>query len=175
MEDRELIYRIQRGQKELLNVVAEKYYDDIYRFCLYLTGQPEDSYDLTQETFYRLIRYVEHYRYKNLKGYLLTIARNLCTDYFRCQKEIPGNTAASISDGYEDSSLVELLEREYLTEQLQKLPTMQREAIVLYYYNNLRMKDVAKITGVGLSAVKSRIRQGTEKLRKIMREDGYER
>ena len=86
MNDRELIREIQRGKKEYLNTIAEKYYDDIYRFCCYQTGSRQDAGDLTQETFLHFIRSVEHYRYRNLKGYLLTIARNVCMDYFRSAK-----------------------------------------------------------------------------------------
>ena len=81
MKDRELIRRTQNGQKQYLNMVAEKYYNDIYYFCCYQTGGREDAYDLAQETFLRFIRYVDRYQYRNLKGYLLTIAMNLCRNY----------------------------------------------------------------------------------------------
>ena len=83
MEDRELIRRIQNGQTEYLNDVAARYYDDIYYFCCYQTGSREDAYDLAQDTFLRFIKYVDHYQYRNLKGYLLTIAMNLCREYLR--------------------------------------------------------------------------------------------
>ncbi len=82
MDDRKAIKEIKKGNKEYLNLLAEKYYDDIYRFCCYQTGDPDSSYDLAQETFLRFIRYVDICRCKNLKGYLLTIARNVCYDYF---------------------------------------------------------------------------------------------
>ena len=62
MEDRELIRQIQNGQKQYLNVIAEKYYNDIYYFCCYHTGCREDAYDLAQETFLRFIRYVDRYQ-----------------------------------------------------------------------------------------------------------------
>lgn len=83
MEDREMIRRIQNGQKEYLNQIAEKYYNDIYYFCCYQTGSLEDAYDLAQDTFLQFIRYVDNYKYQNLKGYLLTIAMNLCRNYIR--------------------------------------------------------------------------------------------
>lgn len=51
MEDKELIYKIQHGNKELLEELIKKYYDDIYKFCYYKTGNALISYDLTQETF----------------------------------------------------------------------------------------------------------------------------
>ena len=89
MEDRELMRRIQHGQKEYLNDIAKKYYDDIFYFCCYQAGSREDAYDLAQETFVRFIRYVEHYRYQNLKGYLLAIAMNLCRNYIREKSQAP--------------------------------------------------------------------------------------
>ena len=83
MEDKELIYRIQHGEKELLEELIQKYYDNIYRFCYYKTGNASISYDLTQETFLKLIKYIESYKHKGkLKNYILTIAVNVCNNYF---------------------------------------------------------------------------------------------
>ena len=152
MEDRELIRRIQNGQKEYLNEIAEKYYDDIYYFCCYQTGSREDAYDLAQETFLRFIRYAEQYRYRNLKGYLLTIAMNLCRRYFHetgrtrlvteTVENINGNAAGSgraaagditASEGRETDTTVQAMEEleqsRLLAEALLKIPDIQREAI----------------------------------------------
>lgn len=82
MQDKEIIRRIQQGNKELLRDVIEKYYDEILRFCIYQIKDPAYACDLTQETFYRFIRCVDTYQYKNLKKYLIAIARNLCVDYW---------------------------------------------------------------------------------------------
>lgn len=181
MDDRTLIYKIQRGQKELLNEIAEKYYDDIYRFCCYLTGQREDSYDLAQETFLKFIRYVEHYRYRNLKGYLLTIARNVCMDYLRQEKRgfltvLAGEAEEdSICQGAKEESrdeISELVERQFFWEELRKLPQIQREALILYYYSGMKIREIAAITGVSISTIKSRLRQGMEKMKKSMEENG---
>lgn len=87
MDDKELVRRIQNGQKEYLNVIADRYYDDIYNFCCYHSGNREDAYDLAQETFLRFIRYVGQYKYVNLRGYLLTVAMNVCRNYYRDKKE----------------------------------------------------------------------------------------
>ena len=174
MDDRTLIYKIQRGQKDLLNEIAEKYYDDIYRFCCYLTGHREDSYDLAQETFLKFIKYVDHYRYKNLKGYLLTIARNVSMDYLKRGKieilmEEPDEDHPPKKQS--EDEIAALVERQYFLEELQKLPEIQREALILYYYSGMKIREIAVITGVSNSTVKSRLRQGAEKLKKSMEED----
>ncbi len=171
MEDKELIRRIQNGQKEYLNEIAEKYYDDIYYFCCYQTGSREDAYDLTQETFLRFIRYVEKYRYRNLKGYLLTIAMNLCREYMRERGEVRQRLEAADNqdlDTLEDRKSRETMDRAensvLLSEALMRLTDIQREALILHYLCGYKNREIARMTGAGYRAVKSRVRQGIEKL-----------
>lgn len=167
MTDKELIQKVHNGSKEALNMIADRYYDEIYRFCLYLTGQETDSYDITQEVFLRFIKYVDSYEYRNLKGYLLIIARNLCRDYFHHKKD----TCCIEDDSYmgaEDTKLSNLENRMVLWQALQQLPVKQREIIVLKIYEELRFHEIAEILGCNQSTVKSRFRLGIKSLRKIM-------
>lgn len=207
MEERQWIKAIQRGDKRYFSDIAEKYYDDIFRFCAYQTGSREDACDLTQETFLRFIRYVESYRSKNLKGYLLTIAMNLCRNYHRTK----GREARRYEDGEgaaepagplesaehwrcagsegstdyalggfgggaqrtpEELALADERAR-LLSEALNELPDIQREAIILHYFQNMKYREIGRLTGVNLSTVKSRIRQGTDKLGKLLRREDF--
>lgn len=190
MDDRELIRRIQSGQKEYLNTVAEKYYDDIYYFCAYQTGSREDAYDLAQEAFLRFIRYVENYKYQNLKGYLLTIAMNLCRNYIREMARLPDalldvdadmgadgrayphtyaksqNVQRESPDSHPESSLV-------LAQALRKLPDVQREAVLLHHFYGYKNREIAHMTGASYAAVKSRVKQGLMKLQDLLNEEDF--
>lgn len=170
MTDKELIRKVHNGSKEALNTIVSRYYDDIYRFCLYLTGQETDSYDITQDVFLRFIKYVDSYEYRNLKGYLLIIARNLCRDYFHHQKD-----TSSIEDmaylGDIDLQLGRIEDRDLLSRALWQLPVKQREIIILRIYEELKFSEIAAILGCNLSTVKSRFRLGVTALRKIL-DDG---
>ena len=173
MEDRKLIREIQKGNKELLNVIAEKYYDDIYRFCCFQTGNPVQAYDLAQETFLKFIRMADRYQYRNLKGYLLTIARNCCIDYYRENaRSIPGVDEFP-EEGREDERLAGLELRECILQAIQQLPPEQREAVVLYYYYDIKLREIAQMTQTGVSTVKSRIRQGKLKLKRWIEEEEF--
>lgn len=186
MTDRELIRRVYAGDKDALNRIADRYYDDIYRFCLYLTGDGEESRDITQEVFLRFIKYMDSYTHRNLKGYLLIIARNLCRDYFGrkekegylCRtdpeplrgsgdagKEISGNSDSG------DSELAHAELRYLLHGILSRLPEEQREVIVLRFGEELKFKEIAKVVGCSQSTVKSRYRLAIARLRKEMSED----
>ena len=191
MDDRKMIKEIQNGRKEYLNLLAEKYYDDIYRFCCYQTGNPDFSYDLAQETFLRFIRYVDNYRYKNLKGYLLTIARNVCFDYFTgeaashrhltstpLEESAPEDPAGRRADGsgIQDDLLGVVIREErsrQLVQALMKLPDIQREVIVLHSLYGLKHREIAQITGTSPSTVKSRMKQGMDKLKRTLKKEDF--
>ena len=61
LKDSELTARVRRGETEWLDVLIERYYDGIFRFCCCKTGSREAAYDCTQETFLHLLRYLEAY------------------------------------------------------------------------------------------------------------------
>lgn len=70
--------------------------------------------------------------------------------------------------------LIEQEQHIRLKEALGKLPDMQKDAIFLRYFHNMKIKDIAKITGTNPSTVKSRISQGLNKLKIILLEDESE-
>ena len=187
MQDYELIKRIQRGEKQLFGQLVEKYYDDVFRFCYYQTGNEHNAYDCTQETFYHLMRFLDNYRERNhFKSYLIRIALNVCRDYFRKNssrlgQEINYGKWADGSDaesdmtakapsirGPEQETVLKIL----VQDGLMQLPEKQREAIILYYCQGYKLLEISKLTGVPLSTVKTRLYAGTEKLRQYFKQEG---
>ena len=70
MSDRKLLKKVRDGDKEALSDIIKQYYADIFRFCLYMIQNEEDSYDITQETFLKFMKYGTSYQRNNLKGLL---------------------------------------------------------------------------------------------------------
>lgn len=173
MTDQELVKKVHSGDKEALGAVIDRYYSDIYHFCLFLTGNREDSYDITQDVFLRFINYVAAYRHKNLKGYLFMIARNLCRDYFSGKKNTTVLEAAE--NVIQENRQMTAVEDEIVLGQiLQKIPEKQREVVVLRIYGEMKFHEIAKMLGCNVSTVKSRFRLGVENMRKWMEVDrGY--
>lgn len=174
MKDKELVQKIHSGNKEAMSIVVERYYTDIFRFCLYMIQSEEDAYDLAQETFLKFIKYGSSYQHNNLKGYLLTIARNMCFTYFR-ERKMPTCDVEEIENTVIDCDrLIEAEDYIYLRNILGELSQEVREVIILRIYEEMKFKDIAKIMGCGVSTAKSRYRLGVGQLKKIMEND-YER
>ncbi|MBD5393603.1 MAG: RNA polymerase sigma factor [Lachnospiraceae bacterium] len=170
MTDKELIRKVHSGDRKAFSLIAERYYDEIYRFCRYYTGHEEDAYDITQEVFLRFIKYADSYRHRNLKGYLLMIARNLCRDYFFHKTEILQLEAVPDHGEY-DKAIEELADQLHLQKILMELPDQQKEVIVLKTIGELKFREIAQITGCNLSTVKSRYRIGIAAVKKRMEDE----
>lgn len=166
MTDKELIRKVQKGNKDVLNLVVEKYYNDIYRFCLYLTGDELESYDITQTVFMRFIQYVHSYKCMNLKGYLMIIARNLCRDFWaHSHKSIVTYDSEQLESAATENKMEEVVDHMYLCELLRKLSMEQREVIILHLYENMKFKDIAYMIGSNSSTIKSRYQAGIAKMK----------
>lgn len=179
MQDSELIKRIRQGERALFGELADRYYDDIYRYCYYQTGDEHAAWDCAQETFCHLMRFLDSYTERGqFRAYLLRIALNVCRDYFRRNGRDDlsyadlSDTASSGDSLYQPSSEKQAVNAALIQDALSSLPEPQREAVVLFYYHGYKQREIARITGVPLSTVKTRLRAGTEKLKERLQRDG---
>ena len=175
-KDSELTARIQRGETEYLDLLIERHYDGIFRFCLCKTGDREAAYDCAQETFLHLLRYLEAYtEQKKFKAWLYRLASNVCMDYFRKEARAPAGEEALETLWKEDAGFEQIEHRELVGTALNQLSENQRETIVLYFFHGFKLREIAEITDAKMSTVKSRFRQGMEKLKAYMEKESGER
>jgi len=137
-------------------------------------GDP-DAWDI----FLKLVESLPRYRFiGKFQNYLYTMAVNTCNNYLKKrhieQIELTDNFTTDL-----DTSLIDEILHDERKETVQKaldlLPEIQREVVILRYYHDLKVKDIATITGVGVSTVQSRIYQGLRKLEKVLeREEFYD-
>lgn len=154
------------GDSDARAAVYQKYYGDVYRYCVYRTVSLYDAEDAAQETFLRLYRYSD-IQIKNPKAYILKVASNVCSYYFRhhsstCEldESIPAHMEVD-----EDQQAVRRA--------IAALPDDAREIIILYYYNDLKLSHIAEILSLPLSTVKSRLVRGRLKLKQILIQEGF--
>lgn len=173
-----LIQKAQKGDTEALEKLIDWYYDNIFSYLFRKVGSIELAEDLTQEVFLRLVKTLSRYRPTGkFSNYVFTIAVNAANDYFRKNKLFIHEelNSVDIDAGIDiEGILIEQEQHIRLKEALEKLPDMQKDAILLRYFHNMKIKNIAKITGTNPSTVKSRISQGLNKLKIILLEDESE-
>lgn len=172
MQDYELIKRIRQGERALFGQLADKYYDDIFRYCYYQTGNEQAAWDCTQDTFCHLIRFLDNYTERGkFKSYLLRIALNACRDYYRKSKPellYEELSEEKVVDSYASAFEGQTERKLLISEALALLPDTQREAIILHFYYGYKIREIARITGTPLSTAKTRLRAGMQKLEKLI-------
>ena len=169
-----LIEKIKKGDTDAWEVLVNKYYNQIYCYCVRRCyGNRSVAADLTQDIFLKLVTSINSFRYSGkFYNYLFTIAVNTCNNY--CTKKSLNQTELNdsvFSIDVEKSMIDNIIENEnsiIIQKALDTLPDMQREAIILKYYHDFKVKDIAKTTGVSVPTAQSRIQQGLKKLSKLL-------
>lgn len=169
-----LIKRMKHGDEAAFDVFVRKYYEEILKYCCYHCFDITYAEDLAQETFIRFFTKLSDYRYiGKTKNYLYTIARNLCRDYYKKKKETPLeepviNEALGLNRNQEEV-IVDKMTIEWA---LRKLPDELYEIVVLYYFQELKLTEIASTLQISLPLVKYRIRSAKLQLEKMLREEG---
>ena len=171
---------LKRQNPELLDTLIELYQHRLLRYLLFLTGKREVAEDLFQETWMRvLLRGAQYNGTARFDTWLFTIARNLVIDLSR--KRVMASLD-EMSEGKEDdrpfevampgpSPLEQFQSRENCAEVgevLLKLEPSYREVLVLRFYEELSLEEIASVTRAPLSTVKSRLYRGLAALKPEM-------
>lgn len=178
ISDSELIKEITAGSHAAMEVLVARHYKSIYTYVYRLTGNYHLSCDVTQEVFIRMIKGLGAYR-ENGKfiNWLFKIAVNCCRDHCRSNAKQTSQLQTLSIDLPDDRDNVydifcRKTERERIKAALDSLPSLQREVIVLKFYHDLKIKEIAELTQASQSTVKSRLREGIAKLKIMLFNDG---
>lgn len=179
IEDYILIKRIQDGDPAAFEVLVRKYYQDIYSFCVRrCNGDTVLAADLTQETFLKLIEHIQRYRPTGkFINFLLTITVNTCNNNYKKKSfELVEMEVLAQQPDQTDLEASLLWQETALTVQqaLSQLPDFQKETIILRFYHDRKIREIADITGVSVPTVKSRLKQGLDKLKRYLDKEDLE-
>ena len=145
--------------------LARQYGPAVFRLAYARTGSRTDAEDIMQEVFVRLLRAKPEFTDReHARAWLLRVAANCANDWFRApwrRREGPLSEAIPAPEREEGGAVEAVL----------ALPAQYRAVVHLYYYEGLRVAEIAKITGKSESAVKSRLFRARALLREMLKED----
>ena len=126
--------------------------------------------DAVQETFVKAYRALPAFRGdSNLKTWLMRIAINTCRDMQRgswlkhLSRTVSLDQLAEPSESFSEDALAVNME-------IARLPGKLRETVLLYYYQNLKIEEVANVLGIAVSSASERLKRAKEKLRTALKE-----
>ncbi len=177
VSDESLMLQYQQGEQAAFETLYRRYKDVLYRYFLKHCSNQQQSEELYQEVWIKLINSTARYKPKaKFKTYLFTIAHNTLVDFYRKAK--PAQTvefedAEITEDLTNDPTALAMPEDEFTLKQkanqfmqaLDNLPADQKEAAVLHFEQEMSVQEIAEITQVKTETAKSRLRYAKNKLK----------
>ena len=135
-------------------------YQMLYRLAYTYVKNPDDAMDVVQESVYKAIQNASGVRSRGaIKGWLCRIVANTALDFLRSRaREVPVDQVPETGreDTYQDLDTLRALER---------LEVRERTVVVLRFFEDMKLQDIALTTGENLNTVKTILYRSLKKLR----------
>lgn len=187
MDENELIRRSKAGDTESFSQLVQIYERRIVNYAFRMLRDRDDAEDAAQEAFLRAYRKLDTFNGDSaFSTWLYTILNNICLDVLRKRKRTGEQTHISINQNSADDEYEIQIEdsspgpydsyrrkaaMKALEAAIGKLSDEHRAVIVMRDINGMEYDEIAKILGISLGTVKSRISRARLALRKILEED----
>lgn len=173
MTDERLLERASRGDEAAFLTLYEYYRDVVFRFAYRLLGSTELAEDVVHDCFLSLLRHPARFdpTRASLKTYLLAAVRNLSMKHFRGARgeDTLEDLASEPRVPERRGPLNQLLDAELSQEvrrAIEGLPPLQREALILFEYEELMLSEIAAVVGADVGTVKARLHRARQRLKR---------
>jgi RNA polymerase sigma-70 factor (ECF subfamily) len=182
VDEAALIRAAQAGDQDAFEQLVRVYDQSVLRLAMNLLRSPEDAHDVYQETFLRVYRNLDKFRFDcSFHTWLYRIVTNLCLDQMRRRKvrkeepaalttaEGPLNRIDSVQeqrvDGDPQRHLFSGQLRQKIKEVMEGLTARERMVFELRHYEGHRLKRIGEILGTSEEAAKNCLFRATQKMR----------
>lgn len=141
----------------------------MYGLAVSIVKNDADAAEIISEAIFRAYGHLNTLKdVRSFKAWILRILHNTAVEYVRKNaRVIPMDEVETIADNDEEHLETILT----LRKAVESLKQPYRTVVILYYYEDLPIAEIAKITGSTVTAVKKRLSRAREQLREILKED----
>jgi len=159
-----------RTLNEQFNWLVKTYSRDLYWVIRPIVKTHENADDVLQNTFIKVYKNLPNFRYESqLFSWLYRIAVNESLDFLKKNKKQLSNINEDllqnlVADPYYEGDEIALK----LEQALQKLPPKQQEVFRLKYFNDLKFKEIADLTGTSVGSLKASYHLAVKKIKDFL-------
>ena len=166
--DENLVNASRKGDNGAYAVLAKRYYKSVFIVCLGMLGSVHDAEDIAQETMLKGLLKIKDLRDScQFSSWIIKIARNHCISLIRDKKR----DNKVITQRPKPSEQV-LAQYRNLQQAIGKLPQETRLPLVMYYFGNESVKEVAEKLNLSSSGVYQRLKTATKELHRFLIKQG---
>ncbi|PWD99512.1 RNA polymerase sigma factor [Marinilabilia rubra] len=173
--DNQLVIQAKKGHTEAFSTLVDRYRQKVFQSAMGFLHNPDDAEDLTQEIFVKAWNALDGFDQRSaFSTWLYRIAVNKAINVIRKNKirsfiglNEAGNEPFSTESNAEEAITVKE-QKEEIKKAVDQLNNKQKKAFVLFYYQDLNMKEVAEVLGISQKAVESLVFRARKKLQSIV-------
>ena len=164
-------------EAELFEAAALPLFDQLYNLAHWLTGDRADAEDLVQETYAKALRGIKSFQDgTNFRAWIYTILRNTfltSRSGLKVQNELSieddqGQGVVTVDSVTPEFIVLQLESSAALTGAIAALPVIYREVVLLSDMEELSYKEIARVLGVPIGTVMSRLSRGRNLLKQTL-------
>jgi len=178
MEELELLQRSLAGDLEAWGEIVTRYKRAVFGIAMGILGNAADAEDAAADAFIRAYENLHRYDLKRrFSTWIFTIVSNICKNRLRHER-LRGRIqdASHVAGGADPAAEVAREERGELVKQaLGEISFKYRAPLVLRYFSELDYKEIARILGLPVGTVKTRLHRGKAELKRILERKGVDR
>lgn len=175
-DDLYYIRKVLDGDTAAFSYLVDRYQDMVYGLALKMLRNGQDAEELAQDSFVKAYRSLSSYKQKSkFSTWLYSITYNGCISWMRKRKlEIHSLDEQQLSEQDEEllfnriNELDKALLERLLDEAIARLPELDQVLITLYYYEEQKVEEIARITGLTESNVKVKTHRARKKMYELL-------
>ncbi|MEP7358313.1 MAG: RNA polymerase sigma factor [Anaerolineales bacterium] len=168
-----LVDRCRSGEQEAVTRLVQTYQPTVYRLALSILDDASDADEATQETFLAALRSLADYRGQSgLRTWLFAIGLNICRSRLRqrhtrlhLHQLLQGAWLTGADPVAPESAVVQRQANDALWQAVQSLGERHRLPVILRYYHDLPVDEIAAVLGINAGTVHSRLSIARDRLR----------
>ncbi|NMB28225.1 MAG: sigma-70 family RNA polymerase sigma factor [Tissierellia bacterium] len=172
--EKELIKKLKNDEEEAYEIVLDTYGNRLIKACYLILKDERESEDVVQETFLKVFKNIQSFKGKSsLYTWLYSIAMNLCKDMLgKRTNRLSFNDAIEIESGSLEDIALDNIDKILLKEKLFELPFIYKEVLILFYFEDLSIKEISRILEEKEGTIKSKLSRGRNILKKSLLKGG---
>ncbi len=164
--DVELVQRFKRGDAEAFGALVCRYQDRIYRLALVWLHDPQKAADVVQEVFLRAHRGLGRFRFAAAPfTWLYRTAFNVCREYNRVHVSEALETEPVDTRSNTERQAIDRQHAQRVRELVAELSERQQQVVLLRVFEELSVRDTAKLMGCREGTVKALLHKAMARLR----------
>jgi len=155
-----------------IETLYEQYADDVLRVCYFYLGDRYQAEEISQDTFVRLMTSGTQLTPGHEKAWLLKVALNRCRDLWRSgwvKRVVLGNPLFEMIPAEDTQEKRD--DEEAMMTAVHRLSPPFREVIMLFYYQNFGISEIADILSLPEGTISSRLSRARAKLKVFLEGD----